>query len=1602
MFSVYNTTMVDHSTLAWKLIDRYFKDNPQWLVQHHIQSINDFFEKDIPSIFRQKNPITILKKHSEQETDEFTLQCRLYLGGKSGDKLYYGKPVIYDERGMHYMYPNEARLRNMTYGMSIHYDVEVEYTKLALNGSTVEDTHTLTIPKVFFGRFPIMLQSKYCILSGLSKEVCYQMGECRNDPGGYFIVDGKEKLIVSQEQFADNMINIRDNVNDLYTHAADIRAVSDDASKPIRNISVRIQAPTPSKSNGQIVVNVPNVRKPVPLFILMRALGIESDKAILRMCVMDIDQNAHMLEFFRPSIHDSACVLNQETALKYISLLTKGKTVRTVHHILSDYFLPNVGELNFYEKARMLGYIVYRLVLVAMGMDTPTDRDSYSFKRVEIPGQLMYDLFVEYYKLEQKKIYQEIDREFYFNSKTYENDFYSLVTESSYHYFSDRMVEEGFRKGLKGNWGAEAHTKRMGVVQDVNRLSFNSFMSHLRKVNLPLEASAKIVKPHLLHGSQWGLIDPVDTPDGANVGLHKHLTLVTRITTEGEKRAQIIEWLQRYNMQLLAECDLPESTKVFINGVWCGFHTSPREFMNILRMHRRCGCIPIYTSLHWDIRRKEIHIGTKSGRLVRPVFYVMGDIEKVETRQVSYMSREAREVREAWEQRSLTWHEFLVGVDKYKKEEYQGPAFLNNIHFLHAVDVFAMDDTAMNLYSNDPIQFLQQRAGIVEYLDAVETEGCLISYDHNVTEKPITHVEIHPSLLLGVMGNQVVFPENNQLPRDLFSCGQSKQAVSLYHSNYWNRIDKMGVVLNYGQMPLVKSRYLEYFHKEQHAYGENAMVAIMCYNGYNVEDALIFNRGALERGLFRTTYYNMYEMREETADNGSSSTQFCDVQREQVLGLKSGHDYSQLDEHGLIRENTVMNDKVIVLGACTRSVNVPDSATDASVKPKKGQLGVVDKAFMTAGEEGTRLAKVRIREERMPAIGDKLCSRAGQKGTIGVVLDEADMPMTAEGIRPDLIVNPHALPSRMTIGQLVECLMAKGCVGLGAYGDCTAFTNSGPKTELLGKIMVENGYHASGTDIMYNGMTGEQMEMSVFFGPTYYLRLKHMVKDKINYRARGPRTMLERQTVHGRAKDGGLRVGEMERDGIAAHGMERFLRQSMLERGDDFYMAVCNKTGCIAIYNESRNLFMSPYVDGPLKFGGTLDGDIALKTMSRFGRDFSVVRVPYTFKLLMHELASMNVTMKLVTDKNVDQLLSMTFTKEVMMNLTARDMDGTRSGMVQPPVYEAEPSPEAEDMPTIPEKEEIPEEETYGYNAVEEDYVPESPEVPEGFAPESPEVPEGFAPVSPDYVPVSPEVSEVPEPVEPDAEEIAPEPIDAPVPQELPEPVAEEAPASSSSSSSSSSDSSSSGSSSSSSPKMELVPIQYTRGDKSTDFAHLIKTQENTLFIFNDNVEYAVAFNEGRSKGLTKGAGNAVIRPYQVGDPHPRSAGIPTGFIKDKQSSSRSGSGFTDLEQNLYEHWKSSKYTEETPYTVSKYRINETEKAIVRPPYEVRTAKDIIDMTIKRIKLVLDKYPQITRILYSGRSDGSLGTSIFTVGDDVKEYIVDQLRMLVDTQNQSR
>lgn len=1394
----------------WDIIRSFFENDPQCLVRHHIESYNDFFSSGIFKIFKEKNPIRIQSRYdpglprydpATKTTNpaigfgEYRSQALMYLGGKDGSRLYFGKPVIYDQANdqsdarAHYMYPNEARLRNMTYAMTIHYDVEIEFIDILEEGESAKPVApsgvrfaeesdeeeeyenfkaqgpkekaeeeeqeqegelkggagpagkkpfrkpkikrsaitpketgemremteksmvsknvqitSMVLEKVFLGRFPVMVQSDFCILTGMTPELRFQMGECRNDLGGYFIIDGKEKALIPQEKFADNLLDVKKETGD-FLASATIRSVSENVSKPIRTLSMKIMAPaglaiglgvSGKFSNENIVVAVPNVRKPVPLFILFRALGVISDKDILTMCIYDLKKYESLLDVFRPSIHEAGGIMTQKAAIEFIAVLTKGKTTETVLEILADYLLPHVGEMNFIQKAYYLGYMAFRLVKVYLDIDTETNRDSYKFKRIETPGAIIADLFRESYTLQLKYINLWYEKVLFFNQDMYENNLPILVNDHK-DFFNNRLVEEWFKKGFKGNWGTQAHTKRIGVLQDMNRLSFCTMLSHLRKTSLSMDSSVKIVGPRLLHASQWGYFDPIDTPDGANIGMQKHLSISTQIT-RGLSREPIVAWLRRKaRLQFVEECPpilLNQYTKVFVNGYWAGVVEDPYHCVNYVKLFRRNGLLPLTMSILFDIQQNTIQIYSDEGRLTRPIFYRDATGFFFENPSSS-VTKKIMNGDFDWRQLTAGFNDKKEGWDAYRLYE-----------LAELYDGVGTESNPMKLN-----RFIENK-GIIDYIDASESEGAYIALTAKELAKEHTHMEIHPSITFGMMCNLIPFPQNNPATRNSFSCGQSKQAVSMYHTNFPVRMDKAAVVLATPQIPLVKTRYMEFINNEENCYGENAIVAIMTYTGYNMEDAVLVNEAALKRGLFRTTYYTTYETHEEKVLNadGTPETEkvFTNIENSpNIIGTKPGYEYQHLDQSGLVREGTEVHDKMVLIGMSAVIDPKTGLRKDASKTPKKGQLGIVDKSFMTEGEEGQRIAKVRVREIRIPAIGDKMASRSGQKGTIGLVIPEADMPFTREGIIPDIIVNPHAIPTRMTIGHLVECITGKACAMSGYFGDGTAYQSSG--VAQYADILMKHKFHSSGNDILYNGMTGGQIEAEIFFGPTYYMRLKHMVKDKINYRTQGPRTALTRQPVSGRANDGGLRIGEMERDGLVSHGAVSMLTESMMERSDKYFMAVCNKTGLIAVYNPDKNLFMSPMADGPLQFSGSLAEDnMAVERVTKHGRDFSIVRVPYALKLLIQELQTINVVMRIITDENIDQIENMSFSKHVLLDKSMKEyveeLDTKIEKSIKPteaPISEPESS-----------SEEIP-----------------------AFAPGSPP----YAPGSPVYVPYSPD-----------------------------------------------------------------------------------------------------------------------------------------------------------------------------------------------------------------------------------------------------------------------
>ena len=1346
---------------VFAVIDKMFDSNPELLVQHQLDSYNDFMLHDVAAIFEQNNPLRIFYDNKKVEVN-------VYFGNGSekntttGDltrvpgAIRFGLPVINDRNDdnspyLHTLFPNEARLRNLTYSLPIMYDVVVE---LQLVDSPRQ---VYPFQNVLLGYFPIMVNSKLCVLHGLDRELKFNLGECRNDRGGYFIIDGKEKVMVSQERMGTNQLRIAHSSKDGVGLYASILSASEDASKHLRTTSVKfLTNARPDASvtkrtfeQEQIVVDIPSVQKSIPLFIVMRALGIEADQDIIQLILLDTQRYGDLSELLRPSVHDAGKNFTQYQCLCYIGFHVKNAhvaqsykpTVRetdeatstvmatkytNINHpilvteILTNYFLAHVGE-NLVDKAYYLAHIVRELLLVKIGAKPVTDRDSFLYKRVDLPGRLLRDLFNDYFKLQKMAMRRHIDhavkqyekqkKQVGEDAMNYRDTFDLLMqSRSAKHEFfeSERIVEEGILRGFKGDWGAQTYTKRDGIVQKLNRLSFNSYLSNLRKTVINLKIPTKNKDPMVLHTSQWGLMDFFDSPDSADNGLHKYMSIGAMVSTEVSPQP-LIELLKS-NWLGTSKAMLPLSTftqllnptlmfQVMINGNWVGFYATYEatvKVMDKLRTLRRFGLIPLTVSIRLDFMYQVLYIATDSGRICRPVFYTycqhaicaqggcdnyatvyeLGGTEPnycdqhkpsntVPIRPVYKLSstKFSADQDMSWSQlvagtfnvagverdlSSFDWRHGTIMYDWVKKNKQASVTTLMATGKLNIEAVLA----GLNL----------DQAAVIEFIDTAEEESALIADTEdkvNMQVKPAphyTHIEIHPSLLFGIMSNQIILPHTNQAPRNVFACSQTRQAVSLYHSNYQNRFDGTGIVLNMGQKPLVKSHYQKHIDHEEMPYGVNCIVAIMTWTGYNQEDSILINEGAIKRGMFRTTYLSSYEVEEESSKRKnqnmmSSQTEAVvqNVQLNPLLTRKPNFDYSHLDELGLIKVNTAIDkDKVVLIGKASHNINDPDHPVDESVTNKKGIRGFVDRTYLSQGEPGFRVARVRVREDRMPVIGDKFCSRCGQKGTVGLIVPEQDMPFTEDGLRPDLIINPHAFPSRMTVGHLIETIVGKACSFTGSFGDSTAFNSNGIEaTELFGQLLQEHQFSSRGEQVMYDGLSGQQIEVNVFIGPCFYMRLKHMTQDKLNYRSTGPKALLTRQPLEGRAKDGGLRIGEMERDGLVSHGMSRFLQESMMERADKYQLYICNQTGMIAVYNPEQDLYLSPVADGPLPVrtqltelsDDVLYGNQSVnETVTRFGRTFSLVQVPYAFKLLMQELATCNVQLRLLTDDNIDQV----------------------------------------------------------------------------------------------------------------------------------------------------------------------------------------------------------------------------------------------------------------------------------------------------------------------------------------------------------------------------
>jgi len=473
---------------------------------------------------------------------------------------------------------------------------------------------------------------------------------------------------------------------------------------------------------------------------------------------------------------------------------------------------------------------------------------------------------------------------------------------------------------------------------------------------------------------------------------------------------------------------------------------------------------------------------------------------------------------------------------------------------------------------------------VFDYVDAQETETLKISM---TPFSPKSLSEIHGLAMFSASASIIPHSDFNQAPRNMFSCQQTKHACSWFNTAFNKRFDTIATWLNYAQRPLSNT----WTYNPMMGclpYGENAIVALAIYSGYNQEDSILLNDSALRRGLFHTTYYHSYDIEESMIDvMAQTHTEFGNLATNpkfrDTVPRKEGYNYDLLDADGFVREGVTIDDKTILASIASPMLNKSGQVTgytDVSYAPKRGQHGVIDSVYKYVTKEGLRAVKVRVAESRTPVLGDKYSARHGQKGTVGMRITEEDMPYTSSGLRPDMIVNPHAFPSRMTIGQFAESMSTKLGVQMGCSIDSTPFSaqNRVPETKML---LEKAGFHPYGHEILYNGQTGEMMEAEIFMGPTYYLRLKHMVEDKINYRSTGPKKLLTHQPTEGRGAEGGLRIGEMERDVLIAHGASKFLHESMMDRSDGATLLFDSENGILDAKKDTETTEMRmPYSMG--------------------------------------------------------------------------------------------------------------------------------------------------------------------------------------------------------------------------------------------------------------------------------------------------------------------------------------------------------------------------------------------------------------------------------------
>ena len=1173
-----NGLSIDYKNLNWSIIESYFQgQHLERLVRHQIESYNNFINYQIKKTIEMFNPVTIHSEHDKDpETGLYSLEMIITFSN-----FQIQRPQIHENNGAtKIMFPQEARLRNFTYSSAMTLDINIKIIKRY--GDKLKKIENLyqTLPRIHIGKLPIMLRSSICVLKQYNHLDSGITGECKYDGGGYFIINGSEKTCLAQERAAENNImcfNVKKN-NNKWNWLAEIKSIPDDKCISPKQINITIA----TRSNGAghpIYIHIPRIKTPIPIFIVFRALGVISDKEICKYIILNIENKdmKKMLFALKASIIEAQKYNTQELALDYIvrqAMFTpinmspeegKKKQQEFTENVLNNDLYPHCKTHT--QKLYFMGFMTNKLLQTSFGWRKTDDRDSYKNKRIDLCGVLLNNLFRNYFNKLVKDMQKQTVREINNGSWKSTDNYVGIINQTNiYKIIKSTTIENGIKRALAtGDFGIKnTNSNKVGVAQVLSRLTYISSLSHLRRINTPIDKSGKLVPPRKLHNTQWGMVCAAESPEGQSVGVVKNLAYMAHIAIASLSQPiydvieKFVEPLENFTFE-----ELYGKVKVIVNGNWLGTVQKPYDFYLYMKEKKYQGIINIYTSVVFDFREKEIHICNDAGRIMRPIY-------KVKNNRLLITSDIAQRIIT----KKLKWDDLLVN-------------------------------------HNIP-------ESIIEYIDASEQNSSLIAINRkSFTNKKTkhykyTHCEIHPSTIFGILASCIPFPEHNQSPRNTYQCAMGKQAMGMYVTNFQNRMDKTAYVQTYTMRPLVDTRLMNMIQLNNIPSGSMVIVAIMCYSGYNQEDSILFNQGSLDRGLFGATIYHT-EKDEDKKIQGDEEIR-CKADRSKTKGMKFAN-YDKLTDKGVIPENTLLENGDIIIGKVVPIKENRNDHTktikyrDQSRVYRTHEESYIDKNYIHRNGDGYTFAKIRTRTYRKPTIGDKFSSRHGQKGTIGLVIPEQDMPCSADGVRPDIIINPHAIPSRMTIAQLKETLLGKALLDLGLFGDGTSFGEQ--SVDSICKILQKLGMERNGNEILYNGMTGEQMETSIFMGPAFYQRLKHMVNDKAHSRSEGPMVVLTRQPAEGRSRDGGLRFGEMERDCMISHGASRFTKDRIYHSSDSFQVHVCKKCGMLAVYNHEKRIHVC-------------------KTCNN-RTDFNRVEIPYSCKLLFQELITMNIAPRIIT-----------------------------------------------------------------------------------------------------------------------------------------------------------------------------------------------------------------------------------------------------------------------------------------------------------------------------------------------------------------------------------